>query len=320
MTSISYGTGEYTYKLVDGWAKCPEGRVFNDVAGLCVDSQDRVYILNRSARPVPVMVFDREGNLLSSWGEGFFRHPHGICIGPDGSVYCTDDELHVVLKFSPRGELLMTLGKKGHPSDSGYVPEWFDYFWSLSTISRGAPPFNRPTGVSLSPSGGIYISDGYGNARIHKFSPRGKLLLSWGEPGSDPGQFRVPHGIWVDKQENVWVADRENNRIQIFDAQGKFLNQWGNLIRPNSIWIDDDGTVYVSELCLRISIFTNDGKLLTRLVNQSGDKESALFVVPHTIAVDSQGDIYVGEVAMTYAKVDRGSRTVIKFARRTHAI
>jgi len=114
----------------------------------------------------------------------------------------------------------------------------------------------------------------------------------------------------------VWVADRENNRIQIFDAQGRYLDQWGDLIRPNAIWIDDDGTTYVSELCLRVSIFTKGGKLLTRLSNQSGGMESALFVVPHSIAVDSHGDMYIGEVAMTYAKVDLGSRALIKLARR----
>ena len=312
-----YGTGKYRYELVDGWAKCPEGWSFFDVCGLSIDSQDRVYIFSRSAHPVAV--FDREGNLLTSWGEGLFKTPHGICVGPDGSVYCTDDDDHTVRKFTPEGKLLLTLGNKDQPSDTGYVQEWFEFFWSLTTIKRGGPPFNRPTGVALSSSGEIYVSDGYGNARVHKFAPDGTLLFSWGEPGNAPGQFKLPHSIWVDKQERVWVCDRENNRIQIFNAQGEFLNQWTDLSRPTDIFIDNEETVYVSGLISRrgVSIFTIDGKLLARWGSQQEeDKETALFIAPHAIAVDSQGDLYVGEVSGT-AGVDRGPRTVQKFTRRT---
>ena len=185
----------------------------------------------------------------------------------------------------------------------------------LPTIKRGGPPFNRPTGVAISPSGEIYVSDGYGNARVHKFSPDGSLLLSWGEPGEAPGQFKLPHSIWVDKQERVWVPDRENRRIQIFNKQGEFLDQWTELGRPTDIVIDEKGTVYVSELTQRVSIFTGDGKLLARWGSQGQDQETALFLAPHAIAVDSRGDIYVGEVAKTFAKIDRGARTVQKFAR-----
>ncbi len=308
-----YGAGKYRYELVDGWAKCPEGWSFLDVCGLAVDSQDRVYILSRGTHPVAV--FDREGNLLTSWGEGLFKRAHGSCIGPDGSVYCTDDVNHTVRKFTPEGKLLMTLGNKDQPSDTGYVKK-IDFFESLSTIRRGAPPFNRPTGVALSSSGEIYVTDGYGNARIHKFTPDGTLLFSWGEPGSAPGQFRLPHSIWVDKQERVWVPDRENSRVQIFNAQGEFLSQWTDLIRPTDICMDDKGIVYISELCLRVSIFTTDGKLLARWGNPGQDKETALFLAPHDIAIDSRGDLYVGKVSKTHAGVDRGPRTVQKFARR----
>ncbi|MFQ5997282.1 MAG: peptidyl-alpha-hydroxyglycine alpha-amidating lyase family protein [Dehalococcoidales bacterium] len=313
---MSYGSGKYTYELVDGWAKLPEGESFLDVCGLAVDSQDRVYILNRSAHPV--MVFNREGNLLTTWGEGFFKRAHGSCIGPDGSVYCTDDGQHIVSKFTPQGKLLMTLGNKDQPSDTGFVhTPGMTMTACLPTIKRSGPPFNRPTGVSISPSGDIYVSDGYGNARVHKFSADGSLLLSWGEPGDAPGQFRLPHSIWVDKQERVWVPDRENGRIQIFNARGEFLNQWTELGRPTDIFIDEAGTVYVSELTQRVSIFDGDGKLLARWGSQGQDQETALFLAPHAIAVDSHGDIYVGEVAKTFAKVDRGPRTVQKFARKS---
>ncbi len=313
---MPFGSGKYTYELVDGWAKLPEGWSFKDVCGLAIDSQDRVYALNRGAHPV--IVFDREGNLLTSWGEGLFKRAHGAGIGPDGAIYCTDDELHVVYKFTPEGKLLQTLGNKSQPSDTGYVQEWFDFFWSLTTIKRGGPPFNRPTGVAISSSGEIYVSDGYGNARVHKFAPDGTLLLSWGEPGYATGQFRLPHFIWVDKQERVWVADRENSRIQIFNAQGEFLNQWEDLIRPTDICIDDDGIVYISELCQRVSLFSDDGKRVTSWSNEGGkDTEKLLFIAPHTIVVDSHGDIYVGEVSMTGSGVDRGPRTMQKFARKT---
>ncbi len=310
-----YGTGKYTYELVDGWAKIPEGWSFIDVCGLSIDSQDRVYVLSRSAHPV--MVFDREGNLLTSWGEGFFKRAHGSCVGPDGPVYCTDDGNHTVSKFTPEGTLLQVLGSKDQPSDTGYVQQ-SDFYESLATIRRGGPPFNRPTGIALSSSGEIYVSDGYGNARVHKFTPDGTLLFSWGEPGTAPGQFRVPHSVWVDKQERVWVADRENNRIQIFNAQGEFLNQWTDLSLPCTLAIDDEETVYVSELSRRVSIFTIDGKLLARWGSQQEeDKETALFIAPHAIAVDSQGDLYIGEIRPGMGEVDQGSRAVQKFARRT---
>ncbi len=329
-----HGTGKYTYELVDGWAKCPEGCSFSDVVGLSIDSQDRVYVVNRGAHRVTV--FDREGNLLTSWREGLFKSAHGIHIGPDDSIYFTDIEEHTVSKFTPEGKLLMVLGNKDQPSDSGYVPT--PGIVMIGEVKRGGPPFNGPTDVALSPSGEIYVSDGYGNARIHKFSPDGTLLLSWGEPGDAPGQFRLPHSLCVDKRERVWVTDQENNRIQIFDARGELLKQWIDLQGPNHVFIDDEETVYVSEVPLghvsvpsRVSIFTIDGKLLARLgmKNKYGDapgqfrlphsrwKETDLFVCTHTIAMDSHGDLYVGEVSMTYAKIDRGPRTVQKLARRT---
>jgi DNA-binding beta-propeller fold protein YncE len=311
---MRYGTGEYSYELVDGWAKLSGGHWFADVCGLAVDVQDRLYILNRSEHPV--MVFDYQGNLLTAWGEGLFQRAHGSCIGPDGTIYCTDDGHHTVMIFTPEGKLLMTLGNKDQPSDTGFVHTPGKTMTAcLPTIKRSAPPFNRPTGVSLSSSGEIFVSDGYGNARVHKFSSDGTLLLSWGEPGTAPGQFRLPHSIWVDKQDRVWVADRENNRIQIFNTQGEFLDQWTDVNRPTDIFIDNE-VVYVSELSQRVSIFTIGGKLLARWGNEGCDEGNPLFLAPHTIAVDSQGAIYVGEVSKTFSGVDRGTRTVQKFARK----
>lgn len=321
-----YGTGKYTYELVDGWAKLPEGEAFVDVGGLSIDSEDRVYVLSRSAHPV--MVFDREGNLLTGWGKEFFSRPHGCCLGPNGSVYCTDNDNHTVAKFTPDGKLLMTLGNKDQPSDTGYVhTPSAPLSERVATIKRSGPPFNRPTGVAISSSGEIYVSDGYGNARIHKFTPDGNLLFSWGEPGTGPGQFRVPHAVWVDKQERVWVCDRENSRIQIFSAQGEFISQWADIGgKPCEIFFDDEGTVYASIKSGShphgVSIFTIDGELLTRWGSQGPrdeiqDKEAAMFVTPHAIGVDSRGDIYVGEIRHAMAKVDQGSRALQKFVKKS---
>ena len=310
---MHYGAGRHQYERVDGWAKLPEGESFIDIGGISIDSQDRLYIFNRS--PHPMMVFDSDGNFLKSWGEEQFSRAHGSCIGPDGSIYCTDDMDHTVRKFSYDGDVLMVLGTKDTPSDTGYrdVSEIFE---RISSISKGGPPFNRPTGVALSSTGAIYISDGYANARVHKFSPEGKHIFSWGEPGAAPGQFRLPHSIFIDRRDRVWVPDRENHRVQIFDDKGNFLTQWTDLIRPTDVFIDEEDTVYVSELCKRVSIFSIDGRLLARWGNENHEISDPLFLSPHAVAVDSKGALYIGEVSKTHGKVDRGSRTIQKFVRR----
>ena len=329
-----YGSGKYTYEWVEDWAKLPKGVSFVDVCGIAIDNQDRIYVLNRSYQK-PMMVFNRQGDLVASWGEGHFSQPqgarsvpdgfrygdgyfsraHGICIAPDGSIFCTNDRNHTVSKFTPDGKLLMTLGIENKPSDTGYrdVPDAFE---RIAMITRGGPPFNRPTGVAVAASGEIYVSDGYGNARIHKFSPDGTLLFSWGEPGSGPGQFRTPHGIHIDKRNRVWVADRNNNRLQIFDSNGNFLGQWTDLIRTDDLFIDQDDVVYVAELCKRVSIFTIDGRLLSRWGNESNPIDKPLFFAPHTLAVDSRGDLYVAEVSFAFENVDRGPNALLKFSRK----
>lgn len=311
---MTFGEGAFRYELVDGWAKIPEGWSFTDASGLFIDASDRIYVAGRD-KAHPVIVFDRDGNVLTTWGQGSFNRPHGIHVGPDGSVYVADDGNHTVTKLTPDGKPLLTLGRKDQPADTGYDPTAKTRDEKIATIKRSGPPFNRPTGVGLSKAGEIYVSDGYGNARVHKFSPDGKLLMSWGEPGTGPGQFRNPHGIAIDRDERVWIADRENSRIQIFDGQGKFLEQWANVKRPQRAWLDKDETVYVAEAWQRVSIFTRDGKLLARWGNEGRDDVDALFSAPHSIAVDSQGAIYIGEVAMSRLGINRGPRSLQKFAR-----
>jgi len=309
---MPYGMGTLQYEVVPNWARVPDGWSFVDIGGIAIDGQDNVYVLSRSEHPV--LVFDREGNVVRRWGQGFFGRAHGARLAPDGSIFCTDDGDHFVAKFSPNGELLMTLGQKGVSSDTGYFHTW-DVFQSTSTIAHGGPPFNRPTGVAVTESGDIFVSDGYGNSRVHHFNSGGELLHSWGEPGGQPGQFRLPHDVALDHRGRLLVADRENSRIQLFDQDGTLLKIWHDVIRPTGIGIDKEGLVYVSEFSLRVSIFSEEGVLLARIGNSSSKRDEALFLSPHTIAVDSRGDVYVGEVSKTHAGTDRGANTIHKFRR-----
>ena len=177
--AVQLGNGEYTFEVHENWAKVPEEITLGDCAAVGVDRQNRVYAFNRGEHPVAV--FDADGNLLRTWGEGVFRRPHGVHMGPDDTIYLTDDGDHTVRKCTLDGKVLMTLGVPGEPKP--YM---------------SGEPFHRCTHTALSPRGDLYVSDGYGNARIHKYTPDGKLLMSWGEPGTDPGQFNVPHNICCD--------------------------------------------------------------------------------------------------------------------------
>lgn len=300
---------EFGYEAHDRWAALPSGWSWTEVTAVATDSQDRVYVFNRGEHPV--MIFDRDGAWLDSWGEGWFARPHGIFIGPDDSVYCTDDLQHTVRKCTPDGRLLLTLGTSGKPSDTGATS--VDY----RTILRVGRPFHYPTNLALSPAGELYVSDGYGNARIHKFSSDGRLIFSWGEPGSGPGQFQVPHGIAVDPQGTVYVADRENSRLQLFTPEGEYLSEWTDVARPSQVFIDENGDVYVAELGFRagmwpgttaptpeapggrVSIFNRHGQLKARWGGGETPCAPGDFFAPHDVWVDSRGDIYISEVVMS---------------------
>ena len=207
------GTGEHRYRVVENWAKLPAGWQLTDVASVAVDSKDRIYVFNRGEHPM--VVLDREGNFITSWGEGLFNRAHGLHIDADDNLYCTDDGDHTVRKCSTDGKVLLTIGIPNKPAP----------FMS-------GEPFHRCTHTALSPKGEIYVSDGYGNACVHKYTPDGKLMKTWGEPGTDPGQFNIVHNIATDADGWVYVADRENHRVQVFDGNGKYETQWNNLHRP----------------------------------------------------------------------------------------
>lgn len=312
------------------WAAVPVGWTWTEVTAVAVDSRDRVFVFNRGDHPL--MVFDRNGAFLESWGEGLFARPHGITIGPDDCVYCTDDLDHTVKKFTPDGRLLLTLGTSGRPSDTGATSIDF------RTIQHAGAPFYFPTNVAIGSNGEIFVTDGYGNARVHKFAPDGTLLLSWGEPGSEPGQFRVPHGIAVDRSGVIYVADRENSRIQMFSTDGQFLDQWIDIARPCQVAFDGIGNLYVAELGYRagmwpgtspptpdatggrVSIFDPSGKLLARWGGGDNPTAPGDFFAPHDLRVDSRGDLYVAEVVMSAGGyrglVDPSCHSLQKFSRQ----
>jgi DNA-binding beta-propeller fold protein YncE len=291
--AFQIGSGAYTYRVEENWGKLPDGWKLGDVGGVGIDSKDNVYVFNRGEHPM--VVFSRDGRFLRSFGEGLFTRPHGLHVGPDDSLYCADDGDHSVRKCTPEGKVLLTIGIPGKPSPP------------LSNR-----PFHRCTHTTLSPQNDIYVTDGYGNARVHKFSPDGKHLMSWGDFGSEPGQFNIVHNICTDSEGWLYVADRENHRVQVFDGNGKYETQWNNLHRPCALCMQSQSQpfCYIGEvgpalslnrdfpnLGPRLSIMTTQGRLVARIGDIGFGTTPDRFIAPHGIAVDSRGDIYVGEVA-----------------------
>jgi DNA-binding beta-propeller fold protein YncE len=273
------GSGKYRYELTESWAQLPQGYAFGNTSAVATDSQDRVYVFQR--KDPPVMVFERDGKHLGSWGIGAFANPHGIYIASD-IVYLTDRDDSVCLMYTLDGKPLQVLGKRGAHSDTGCEKPG-------ELVPRSAGPFNYPTEMVPSPSGNLYVTDGYRNARVHRFDADGRLLGSWGHPGKkEPDHFHLPHSLVVDKAGLVYVCDRENNRIQVFAADGKFLTIWPDLRRPLDISIDRDGMFCISEggvsgLSPRVSIMDPQGHVVARW-----DSLSA-----HGSWIDGRGDIYM---------------------------
>jgi len=283
--ATAYPAGDHRYDHVEGWGQLPEGWQWGQVGAVGVDSRDQVHVFTRTVHPY--MVFDKTGKLLYSWGQEIFEDAHGICMGPDDSVFLVDRAPQIVLKFTREGRHVFSLGKRGQPSDTGWTEQ-------SRSVTHAGPPFHHPTDVSLSPSGEFYVSDGYRNCRVHKYSADGQLLFSWGEPGTGKGQFNLVHSVWEHKGQ-VYVADRQNHRIQIFTPQGEYQDTWDGFVQPCKIYVDKDDIMYVAELGHRVSIVDLKGTVLGRW---GGEKDFApgRFVAPHGIWVDSAGSVYVCEV------------------------
>ena len=295
---VTLGEGDYRYEVSgENWGRLPEGWFYREAAAVAVDANDRVYVFNRGT--VPMAIFDRDGNLVDtwSWEQGGFDNPHGITIAPDGNLFCVDNGDSTIKKFTPDGRLLMTLGEAHNPQPK-----------------MSNRPFSVPTHVGVDPrNGDFYVGDGYSNAAVHKFSPDGRHLLTWGESGTDEGQFNIVHNIKVDRDGWVYVADRENHRIQVFDQNGRFETQWVNLSRAACLDIDLSGErdiVYIGEyfsgiasndtglnLGPRVTVMSTDGKILARVGIEPYGSQAGRFFSPHGIAVDSKGSLYVAEVS-----------------------
>ena len=297
------GSGQHVYEVNEEWARVPEGWDM-PTAAVAVDSRDRVYAFNRSPDH-PVMVFDRDGSYLHSWGGGLIAFAHSILLDGDDNVWLVDRDHGQVMKFTGDGEHLMSIGTKGHRSDTGADPADFGSS-AYQTVTHGGGPFNLPAGIAIAPSGDIFIADGYANCRVHRFSPQGELRLSWGKPGDGPGQFNLPHGIWIDRHGRVLVADRENDRVQVFSQEGEYIATWATeLIGPALFYVDDEDTVYIPEHNAGfISILTLEGERLARW-------GSELHRSCHGIWVDSHKDIYVAQAGSSGR-----TRRVVKFIRK----
>ena len=314
---MAKGQHNLEFEVLEGWEKLPSGWSFTEVVGVAVDSRERVIVFCRGEHPV--IVFDKDGKFVNAWGEGNFVRPHGAYITRDDRLFLTDDQGHSVYEFTPEGALAGRIGD-GTPSDTGYDP-------GRSPVNQAAGPFNNVCNVALGPGGELYAADGYGNARVHKFSATGELIKSWGEQGSAPGQFNLPHGIAVDSAGLVYVADRENTRVQIFSPNGEYLREWTWVNRPTDIFIDAQDTIYIAELgfiwgnkppiphlrlmehpphghdpLARVSICNPDGEIISRI----GAEDSILpgnFVAPHGLWCSPGGDLYVGEVVTAVGAV-----------------
>jgi DNA-binding beta-propeller fold protein YncE len=294
---------------VGDWEQLPAGFSHRDVAGVAVDANDRVYLATRVRSCI--FVYERDGTFVRTWGEGMFSDRlHGITVHSDGTLFIVDDAGHSVRHFTADGKELAPIGPVGKPSDTGYDGT------NVASVARSAGPYNRPTNIAVAPNGDLYVSDGYGNARVHHFSPDGKLIRSWGEPGTGPGQFMISHGICVLADGRVLVADRENDRIQVFDAKGDFVAEWTDVQRPTQLALGPDGLLYVAELWWRkglktpkgeeiredrhgrLSVLDDTGRVLARY-GGGAPNTPGNFTAPHGIAVDSAGAVYVAEVTWT---------------------
>jgi sugar lactone lactonase YvrE len=314
------------YRAVENWAKMPEGRSWGSTSGVGIDPDGKsVWVAERcgtfavpsaslSSGPLachgsgfaPILKFDASGSLVKSFGAGLIVFPHGLTVDRDGNVWVTDlfardGKGQQVLKFSPGGKVLMSLGKPGIAGD-------------------GPDVFNAPSAVAVAPNGDIFVADGHGgntNARIVKFRSDGRLIKSWGRKGTAPGEFDTPHALAMDSQGRLFVADRNNNRIQIFDQDGNFIAQWTQFSRPSGLFIDAGDVIYVSDSESESATRNHDGWKRGIRVGSARDGSVTAFIpdpvekatttsAAEGVAADASGNIYGAEAAarriMKYVK------------------
>jgi sugar lactone lactonase YvrE len=285
------------YRVVENWAQLPEGRAWGQAIGVDIDPDGRsVWVYERCGAKLctgskldPIHKLDPSGKVVKSFGAGMVNWPHGLFVDREGNVWITDGKAadgkgQTVIKFSPDGKVLMTLGKPGVAGD-------------------GPDTFNSPSDVLVAPNGTIFVADGHGdktNARIVKLANDGKFIKAWGKQGAGPGEFDVPHGLAMDSLGRLFVADRSNNRIQIFDQEGKFLADWRQFGRPSGIYIDKNDILYAADSQsgekynapfrqgIRVGS-VKDGKV-TAFITEAGPTPN----MPEGVAADDEGNVFGG--------------------------
>ena len=264
----------HAYQPVDSFPKLPEAMKLGACAGAAIDARGDVFVFHR-AEP-PVLVFRPTGEFARSFGEKLFASPHGMRIDKDDNVWVTDNAAHTVVKFSPDGKVLLTLGERGVAGEDGRH-------------------FNKPADVAFAANGDVFVADGYGNSRVVKFDKSGKFLLAWGRKGKGPGEFNLPHAVRLDRRGRVYVGDRENNRVQVFEPDGTFVRQFAEGVAPFGLFITDDDTLFVADgRANRVVKMSLDGKVLAAWGRTGAGPGE--FRMPHGITVGRDGAVYVTEI------------------------
>ncbi|MBL8233320.1 MAG: hypothetical protein JNL98_32790 [Bryobacterales bacterium] len=266
------------HKLVQDWPQLPKGINFGEVSGVDVDRNDNVWVFNRGTHPV--LQFDKSGRMLQAWRDVGVKSAHGIRIDPEGNVWLVDVFGHALLKYSPSGRLLMVFASAGAAAgdnDAKYA-------------------YNRPTSLAFHPNGHFYVSDGYVNSRVVRYKADGEYVQHWGRKGTGDGEFDIAHDITIDRRGRIYVADRTNNRVQIFDENGKFLGKWPNVGQPWGLYyVSKEDAIYLCDgqnnRVLKVNL---DGQILGTL--GSFGKAPGRFDFAHHLSVDSSGSIYVAEI------------------------
>jgi len=295
-----------SYRVDEAWPKKPSDVVWGQMAAITIDPQGVIWTFNRGN--VPIQAYSADGSLVRKWGEGLFKNAHQIRFDREGNLWAVDNGFNTVTKWTPDGKLLLTLGTKDEQGND-------------------EKHFNQPTDIAFAPNGDLFVSDGYVNSRIVQFDKSGKFKKAWGTLGTGPGQFSVPHGVAFDSKGRLYVTDRNNARVQVFDQTGKQLGDWRNVMSPWAIWITPSDDIYIcgstpsawwenptgtfngtppkDQVVIRFDV---DGRVKGIWAFPSGTAKAGELGWVHGIAVDAKGNIYTAGVrdnkAQRFIKVE----------------
>lgn len=267
MSGMIFRLGEKKYRVESDWAEGASRQYINNVSAVSSDEEGYIYVLQRSD---PFMlVFNSNGKLVDQWSDVEIKDGHYLEINREGEVYVVERDHHRIIVFNRQGEVLRMVGNQHNPGNTG-------------------EPFNHPTDIAFSRRGDFFVSDGYGNAHIHHFNRDGEWINTWGGLGTGEGSLSTPHAVMLDRNERVLVADRENNRVQIFDQSGSYLKELSNVFHPMDICQDREGFIYVTDQVPSLHVFNSDDAFIGRC--------RTLGTFGHGVAVDVHGDIYIAEM------------------------